>query len=114
MYLVEHRGEVVSIDSLLDDIWTARTAEPGYVRKAVHEIRAALEDHEAQIIKTLPRVGYFIEATSIEDAKSTEEDEPSTSETSSNGRVLVYGRLSSDAYATISDRLRRKGRDTPS
>jgi len=112
MHLVDHRGEVVSIDSLLEAIWSGETAAPAYVRKAIHEIRAALEDDAGQIIKTLPKVGYLIDAEVLEEPGPT--GRTSNRATASSERTLVYGRLSPGAYTGISRRLRESRKDTTS
>jgi DNA-binding winged helix-turn-helix (wHTH) protein len=111
MYLVDHCGEIVAIDTLLETIWMDRMGEPAYVRKAIHEIRTALHDAEGRIIKTLPRVGYIIESEIVEERVSTEE---TLNPPGSPGQPLVYGRLSSNAYEGISRRLRRSHKDTTS
>ncbi len=104
MHLVDHRGEIVPVGGLLEEIWHGRIAEPAYVRKAIHEIRSALDDDEGRIIRTVPKVGYVIEANAIEDGDPTSSD----SSDPSSGQPLIYGRLSSDAYSNISRRLRKK------
>lgn len=111
MYLVDHRGEIVDADRLVEVVWQGSVAEAAYVRKAIHEIRAALGDRERQIVKTLPRVGYVIEAEAIEVGDSPEATsnlpDPSL-------EPMVLERVSSGTYRRISDRLRRKRRRTTS
>ena len=58
--LVEHAGEVVSIDDLLDYAWTDVTVAPDSVYQAVASLRRLLGDDPKQpaYIETVPRLGY--------------------------------------------------------
>ena len=40
--LLEHSGEVVATETLLDQLWQGRSAEPGMVTRCVAQIRQAL------------------------------------------------------------------------
>jgi len=110
MCLLGHHGEIVSVETLLETVWSGRSGEPAYVRKAIHEIRTALKDGDGQIVKTVPKVGYVIESRVVEETEGAEDtpDPP----TSTSGQTFIYGRLSAGAYNSISRRLRRKRKDT--
>ena len=58
--LAERRGEVVSIDFLLDQVWTGVTVAPDSVYQAVASLRRMLGDDPKQpaYIATVPRLGY--------------------------------------------------------
>jgi DNA-binding winged helix-turn-helix (wHTH) protein len=107
MYIAERHGEIVATDTLLEAVWTGRAAEPAYVRKAIHEIRAALKDHDGRIVKTVPRAGYMIDTRAIGDVGPTEQEETASQRIPSAGQALTFGRLSSGDYKSISRRLRR-------
>jgi len=58
--LAEHAGQVVSIDELLNQVWTDVTVSPDSVYQAVTSLRRLLGDDpkQPQYIATVPRLGY--------------------------------------------------------
>jgi TolB-like protein/DNA-binding winged helix-turn-helix (wHTH) protein len=63
--LVEHAGEVVSIDDLLSQAWSEVSVAPDSVYQAVASLRRLLGDDPKQptYIETVPRLGYRMVAT---------------------------------------------------
>ena len=63
--LAEHAGEVVSIDDLLNQVWSDVTVAPDSVYQAVTSLRRLLGDDPKQptYIETVPRLGYRMVAT---------------------------------------------------
>src|ERR1700704_1571658 len=63
--LAEHAGEVVSIDDLLNQVWSDVTVAPDSVYQAVTSLRRLLGDDPKQptYITTVPRLGYRMVAT---------------------------------------------------
>jgi transcriptional activator of cad operon len=63
--LADHAGEVVSIDDLLDQVWSDVTVAPDSVYQAVTSLRRQLGDDPKQptYIETVPRLGYRMVAT---------------------------------------------------
>jgi transcriptional activator of cad operon len=63
--LAEHAGEVVSIDDLLNQVWSDVTVAPDSVYQAVTSLRRLLGDDPKQptYIATVPRLGYRMVAT---------------------------------------------------
>jgi transcriptional activator of cad operon len=63
--LAEHAGEVVSIDDLLNQVWSDVTVSPDSVYQAVTSLRRLLGDDPKQptYIATVPRLGYRMVAT---------------------------------------------------
>jgi transcriptional activator of cad operon len=63
--LAEHAGEVVSIDDLLNRVWSEVTVAPDSVYQAVASLRRLLGDDPKQptYIETVPRLGYRMVAT---------------------------------------------------
>jgi transcriptional activator of cad operon len=63
--LAEHAGEVVSIDDLLNQVWSGVTVAPDSVYQAVTSLRRLLGDDPKQptYIATVPRLGYRMVAT---------------------------------------------------
>jgi transcriptional activator of cad operon len=58
--LAQHAGEVVSIDQLLDQVWTGVVVTPDSVYQAVASLRRLLGDdaRQPQYIANVPRLGY--------------------------------------------------------
>jgi transcriptional activator of cad operon len=63
--LVERAGEIVSIDDLLDRVWSGVTVAPDSVYQAVASLRRILGDDPKQptYIATVPRLGYQLVAS---------------------------------------------------
>ncbi len=63
--LAEHAGEVVSIDDLLDKVWSDVTVAQDSVYQAVASLRRLLGDDPKQpaYIETVPRLGYRLVAS---------------------------------------------------
>lgn len=59
VYLLEHRGRVVSPDELLDQFWSPLASDHA-VHKAIAELRAAMGDsvRQQRYLKTVPKRGY--------------------------------------------------------
>lgn len=60
VYLVEHRGRVVTSDELFDTIWSGRVVSLSTLTSRINAARSAIGDDGARqrLIKTLPRRGY--------------------------------------------------------
>ena len=71
-FLAERAGEVVSIEELLDRVWTGVTVSPDSVYQAIASLRRQLGDDPKQpvYIATVPRLGYRMVArvTRLENA----------------------------------------------
>jgi DNA-binding winged helix-turn-helix (wHTH) protein len=61
-YLVEHAGRLVPKDEVVGVVWPRVVVGDESLARCVSEIRAALDDHEQRIIRTMPRRGYIFEA----------------------------------------------------
>jgi transcriptional activator of cad operon len=63
--LAEHAGQVVSIDDLLDQVWTGVIVTPDSVYQAITSLRRLLGDDPKRpsYIATVPRLGYRMVAT---------------------------------------------------
>jgi transcriptional activator of cad operon len=63
--LAEHAGEVVSIDDLLNQVWSEVIVAPDSVYQAVTSLRRLLGDDPKRptYIETIPRLGYRMIAT---------------------------------------------------
>jgi len=61
--LLQHAGEVVSKNDLLDAIWPGLNVVEGSLSTAVYKLRKALGDDDSSIVVTVPRVGYRLAAT---------------------------------------------------
>jgi serine/threonine protein kinase/DNA-binding winged helix-turn-helix (wHTH) protein len=58
LQLVLRAGEVVSKEVLLDSVWPGLNVVDGSLATAVSKLRKALGDENAEVIFTVPRVGY--------------------------------------------------------
>jgi TolB-like protein/DNA-binding winged helix-turn-helix (wHTH) protein/Flp pilus assembly protein TadD len=68
-YLVEHAGQVVTQDEILEALWPETYVNPEILRKYILEIRKALGDRaeKPEFIETVPKRGYqFIAAVTDE------------------------------------------------
>src|SRR5438552_4635840 len=63
--LAQHAGELISIDDLLNHVWSDVTVSPDSVYQAVASLRRLLGDDPKQptYIATVPRLGYRMVAT---------------------------------------------------
>jgi len=59
-YLVEHVGQVMTQDEILEALWPETYVNPEVLRKYIQEIRKALRDRpdNPEFIETLPKRGY--------------------------------------------------------
>jgi DNA-binding winged helix-turn-helix (wHTH) protein/tetratricopeptide (TPR) repeat protein len=59
-YLIEHPGQLVTHDDLLEAVWPDTVVEPQAVRKHILEVRSALGDRpkHSLFIETIPKRGY--------------------------------------------------------
>ena len=75
-YLVEHAGQVVTQDEILDALWPETFVNPEVLRKYILEIRKTLGDrpNTPEFIETLPKRGYrFIAAVADEKVVGAED-----------------------------------------
>jgi serine/threonine protein kinase len=57
-HLLQHAGEVVTKDELLDSVWPGTTVVDGSLATAVSKLRKAIGDEDQLTILTVPRTGY--------------------------------------------------------
>jgi len=94
--LAEHAGEVVSIDDLLDQVWSEVNVSPDSVYQAVTSLRRLLGDNPKQptYIETVPRLGYRMVATVgpwVGQASDSEQPSPATTDAPMSGLRLRAG-----------------------
>jgi len=56
--LVQHAGEVVTKEELLESVWPGTSVVDGSLATAVSKLRKAIGDEEQLTILTMPRTGY--------------------------------------------------------
>ena len=61
-YLVEHAGRVVGKEEVIKAVWPDVVVTDESLTRCISDIRRALGDADQQIIKTVPRRGYLIDA----------------------------------------------------
>ena len=60
-YLVEHRGQLVSKDKVIEDLWRGRAVTDGSLGKCIEELREALGDKSMSYISTVRGRGYIFD-----------------------------------------------------
>ena len=63
-YLVEHRGELISKDKVIEEVWQGRAVTDGSLGKCIEEVRDALGDTSMSYISTVRTVrgrGYIFD-----------------------------------------------------
>ena len=101
-YLVEHAGQVVTQDEILEQLWPDTYVNPEVLRKYIQEIRKALGDRpdKPEFIETLPKRGYRFVAPVIDESPaepadlsaSRQSEEPATAETREANATSVKSR----------------------
>jgi TolB-like protein/DNA-binding winged helix-turn-helix (wHTH) protein/Tfp pilus assembly protein PilF len=89
-YLVEHAGQLVTQDEILEALWSETYVNPEVLRKYILEIRKTLGDRpdNPEFIETMPKRGYRFVAPVLEEstaeppvvATSPATEEPATEE----------------------------------
>ena len=72
VYLLQRPRRVVTKAELLDAVWGDRIVTEGSLKSCVTEIRAAIGDHDRELIRTVPRRGYMLEAPFEEETPAAE------------------------------------------
>ena len=67
--LAAKRGEFVAKDELMQAVWGNIAVSDDSLVQCVIEIRKALGDDKHQIVRTLPKRGYVLEAKAIDDSR---------------------------------------------
>ena len=62
VYLHEHHGRLVAKDDLFRAVWPDTFVSDDSLTKCVREIREALGDHDRQLLKTVARRGFILDA----------------------------------------------------
>jgi DNA-binding winged helix-turn-helix (wHTH) protein len=60
-YLVEHRGELISKDKVIEEVWQGRAVSDGSLAKCIEELREALGDKSMSYISTVRGRGYIFD-----------------------------------------------------
>src|SRR6188508_2293221 len=63
-YLVEHRGQLISKDKLIEDVWQGRAVTDSSLGKCIEEVRAALGENAARYVRNVRGRGYLFESES--------------------------------------------------
>ncbi len=62
LYLVKHAGQLVGKQELMQVVWPDSAVTDDSLVQCTLELRRALDDHEQQLFKTVPRRGYVFTA----------------------------------------------------
>jgi DNA-binding winged helix-turn-helix (wHTH) protein len=63
-YLVERRGQLISKDKVIEDLWRGRAVTDGSLGKCIEELREALGDNSMSRVRTVRGRGYFFDLDS--------------------------------------------------
>jgi TolB-like protein/DNA-binding winged helix-turn-helix (wHTH) protein/Tfp pilus assembly protein PilF len=79
-YLVEHAGQLVTQDEILEALWSETYVNPEILRKYILEIRKTLGDSpdNPEFIETLPKRGYRFVAPVIDESMAKPPDVPTS------------------------------------
>ena len=107
-YLVEHAGQLVTQDEILEALWSETYVNPEVLRKYILEIRRALGDRpdNPEFIETVPKRGYRFIAPVLEEsaaepvvaATSSAIEESATEEDTRSIGALLEVKSSSGRY----------------
>jgi len=107
-YLVEHAGQLVTPDEILEALWSETYVNPEVLRKYILEIRKTLGDRpdKPEFIETVPKRGYRFVAPVLEEsaaeplvaATSPAIEEPSTEENTGPATARSEQESSSGKY----------------
>src|SRR5689334_21714602 len=61
-HLIEHAGQVVSRNALMAAVWPNVFVTDDSITQCITEIRRALGEDGARLLRTLPRRGYLLDA----------------------------------------------------
>jgi TolB-like protein/DNA-binding winged helix-turn-helix (wHTH) protein/Flp pilus assembly protein TadD len=86
-YLVEHAGQVVTQDEILEALWPETYVNPEVLRKYILEIRKTLGDRpdNPEFIQTVPKRGYRFVALVTDESAAERPDVPASRATEEQG-----------------------------
>jgi TolB-like protein/DNA-binding winged helix-turn-helix (wHTH) protein/Flp pilus assembly protein TadD len=86
-YLVQHAGQVVTQDDILEALWPETYVNPEVLRKYILEIRKALGDRpdNPEFIETVPKRGYRFVAPVTDESATEPPDMPTSHLTEQQG-----------------------------
>src|ERR1700730_6529381 len=86
-YLVEHAGQLVTQDEILEALWSETYVNPEVLRKYILEIRRALGDRpdNPEFIETVPKRGYRFVAPVTDESATEPPDMPTSHATEQQG-----------------------------
>lgn len=61
-YLVEHSGRLISKEEIVSAVWPQVVVTDQSLARCISDVRAAIDDHDHTIIKTIARRGYLFTA----------------------------------------------------
>lgn len=81
--LIQHAGKTLSREELTQLVWERRVIGNNSLPNAIHALRVALEDDGKQqrIIKTVPKIGYILDADYCEQVDLEKTENPSETKT---------------------------------
>jgi non-specific serine/threonine protein kinase len=87
VYLQEHHGRLVTKEDLLRAVWPDTFVSDDSLTKCIGEIRKALNDHHRQLVKTVARRGFILDAPLATIKPAGEDRRPQTERDRSERRT---------------------------
>lgn len=89
--LARHRGETVSKDALIEEVWADTFVTDDSLVQCIADIRRALDDTDRKLVQTFPKKGYRLNATPMDPGAASAQDSapPRSGRPAGRGRVLV-------------------------
>ncbi len=99
-HLATNAGRLVGKDELIEVVWPGVVVTDKSVARCVSDVRQALGDARQELIRTVPRRGYVLVASSAFQSPTTGQEGSPTSVSSASGRpsiaVLRFANLNGD------------------
>ena len=91
LYLLEHAGQLVSREELLDAVWPGVVVTDDSIAQCLIELRRALGDDERTMIRTVPRRGLILEVPVQVEGAAAPPEPQTKSATARHGWKLAAG-----------------------
>ena len=88
VYLGRHPGRLLTKDELIEAVWPDVAVTDDSLVQCISELRAALEDGDQRLIKTVPRRGYLLNAPPVDTPRADETVERGESPVDSHGSSI--------------------------
>ncbi len=115
VYLSERQGEVVSSETLMNDLWSGKIVSDATLYNCVAELRHVLSDgiDGQHVIQTVPKKGYRLRLPVSGIGAREPQDQPGSSPQAASGRSRRWIRLTLVGLVLAASALLMVGRQAP-